>query len=189
MALNRIPAASASANIVQTSVTARSTLATTGGTFSDIPSLSATITPSTASKKVLITLSVSFANGVSYTNVTPTPMFKLMRDSTAIGIGDTDASAKRATFALGNGAFGYYDVSHQITHPWNGGWTYEPGYAGSVIVSYSYLDSPATTSATTYKLQYTDAYLSYTSVFNGPTLNAGASYTVATASTIILEEK
>jgi hypothetical protein len=180
-------AAGSSSNIVQTLVTAGSTLATTAATFADIPSLAATITPSTTSKKVLVTVSISYANGITASNVAPNPLFRLVRDGTAIVLGDANGSNTRATFGQGNGAFAFFRVS-TTTGTWNGNLTYGPGYAGTVTINYSYLDSPATTSATTYKVQYTDPYLAYTSYFNR-SLNAGTdAYLSKTTSSIILQE-
>ena len=148
------PASGGNSNIVQTLVTAGSTLATTAATFADIPSLTATITPTTDSKKVLVTLSISFVNGTDGTNSAPNPLFRLMRGSTAIVLGDTNGSNTRATFGLAAGAFGFFAVDIMEGN-WLGSWMYAPGYAGTVTINYSYLDSPATTSATTYKVQYT----------------------------------
>ena len=181
------PASGGNSNIVQTLVTAGSTLATTAATFADIPSLTATITPTTDSKKVLVTLSISFVNGTDGTNSAPNPLFRLMRGSTAIVLGDTNGSNTRATFGLAAGAFGFFAVDIMEGN-WLGSWMYAPGYAGTVTINYSYLDSPATTSATTYKVQYTDAYLALTSYFNRPNSTATNSYLSRTTSNIILQE-
>jgi hypothetical protein len=175
-------------NIVQTLVTSGSTLSVTAGTFSDIPSLSATITPTSISKKVLVTVSLSFTHSVpAGTNVASAPIFRLMRGATALAVGDANGSNRQATFGIGNGIFGFFDVD-PYTGSWIGDWTYTPGYNGASIFSYSYLDSPSTTSATTYKLQYTDAYLNSIGYFNRANTTATNNYLFRTSSNIILME-
>jgi hypothetical protein len=173
-------------NIVQTLVTSGSTLSVTAGTFSDIPSLSATITPTSTSKKVFVTVSLSFTHSVPETNVASAPIFRLMRGGTALAVGDANGSNRQATFGIGNGNFGFYDVN--LSGYWAGNWSYTPGYNGASIFSYSYLDSPSTTSATTYKLQYTDAYLNSIGYFNRADTTATNNYLFRTSSNIILME-
>lgn len=100
--------------------------ATVGTTATDITGLSVTITPSSTSSKVLV-----FANMAHGQNTAG--CFVLVRGATAIALGDTAGSRQRVTMgasaAVGNNAQG----------------------SSSLCV----LDSPATTSATTYKMQYT----------------------------------
>lgn len=113
--------------VVSSSLT--STQAITGSsTWTDITSLSISITPTSSSSKFFIIASVH----VDGTNNT---WFRFMRNSTAIGIGDVSGSVSRVT--LGNGFLGSYT-----------------GNANQVLsLSNSYLDSPATASAITYKIQ------------------------------------
>ena len=174
-------------NIVQTLVTSGSTLSVTAGTFADIPSLSATITPTSTSKKVLVTVSLSFTHSVPVTNVPVAPIFRLMRGATALAVGDANGSNRQATFGIGNGIFGFFDVD-PYTGSWIGDWSYTPGYNGTSIFSYSYLDSPSTTSATTYKLQYTDAYTNSIGYFNRADNTATFNFLFRTSSNIILME-
>lgn len=54
-------------------------------------------------------------------------------------------------------------------------------------LSMSYVDSPATTSATTYKIQFASTYNFLTATFNGSYNNAGT-YNIATYATIIAME-
>jgi hypothetical protein len=180
----------AGANIVQTLITSASSLSVTGGTFSDIPSFSATITPSSTTKKVLVTISLSFAHSVDSTNVPSLPIFRLMRNSTSLAVGDANGSNRQATFGLGNGLFGFFDTMSfdGFYGSWQGTWSYKPSQYGPSIISYSYLDSPATTSATTYKLQYTDAYASAIGYFNRGTENLTFSTHTRTSSNIVLME-
>ena len=110
------------------STTLTSTQSTTSGTPTDITNFSATITPSSASNKVLVFVTTQFggpANGYGY--------FLLLRGSTSIGLG-TSATGLQVNVFLSSG--------------------YIDGVAAFRAASNSYLDSPATTSATTYKIQF-----------------------------------
>jgi len=105
------------------------TQSTSSATFGDITGLSVSITPTSASSKILITASVS--RGTDTAQITN---FQFMRDSTAIGIADTAGSRVRATMSM------YFGSADSVSHIGTGTMTY--------------LDSPATTSATTYKVQF-----------------------------------
>ena len=101
--------------------------ATTSTTPTDVTGFNATITPASASNKVLVM--VNFTHSTSGTNATGSAL--LLRGTTPISKGTTAGSRAQA-FAW-SGQYGGY---------WNG-----------INVSTCYLDSPATTSATTYKIQ------------------------------------
>tara|TARA_Y100000768_G_scaffold345358_1_gene292243 strand:- start:319 stop:1026 length:708 start_codon:yes stop_codon:yes gene_type:complete len=95
----------------------------------DVTGLSVTITPTSASNKILIDLHMSAfsVESSSYYGA----RFQLVRDSTDIAKGDADGSRERCTGPIdGGGSANYADV-----------------------VSAKFLDSPNTTSATTYKVQ------------------------------------
>ena len=110
------------------STTKTDTFTTSSSSFTDITGLSATITPSSTSSKILITLSVSIGGTASnYHGNT----IKLVRGSTDINIGDASGSRTRATFGANN---------HSDYTPTN-------------TQSSTFLDSPSTTSSTTYKAQ------------------------------------
>ena len=105
------------------------------GTFVDVTGLSVTITPSRSANKILVLCSVSVAAGNS-TASTSDPggvMLRLIRDSTSIGLGS--GGSYDATFGAisAAGLSGYSSRIPTATH-------------------YTILDSPATTSATTYKI-------------------------------------
>jgi len=100
-------------------------------TFVDITGFSLNITPSSTSSKILLTASIGRL-GVS--NITRSTGFRFMRDSTPIGIADASGSKMQSTFT---------DSTHA------GGVAYAPGG-----ISFSYVDSPSTTSQITYKLQW-----------------------------------
>lgn len=93
-------------------------------TFTDITGLSVAITPASASNKIFITCDLT--GGANVARVA----FRLMRDSTAISIGDSAGSRQRATV----GATGAASNDH-------------------LNASFNFLDSPNTTSSITYKLQ------------------------------------
>jgi hypothetical protein len=103
------------------------------GTFADISGLSVSITPSSTNSKILIHWSVSLGAVGNATGA----YVRMMRDSTAIGIGDTASNRPRVT-----GAFYPGDVS-------------APNNMGTIAGNF--LDSPSTTSATTYKMQFANA--------------------------------
>jgi hypothetical protein len=93
--------------------------------WADISGLSQAITPSATSSKILV-IADCITSGPSGV------MAKLLRGSTDIGIGDADSSRERVSFGSTDGKGG------SQVEPWTIIW----------------LDSPSTTSATTYKLQW-----------------------------------
>jgi hypothetical protein len=117
-----------SGSVIQlTSVTKTDTFTASTTTYTDITGMSASITPTSASSKVFVLVNIQGANNVDVDTAT----MRLMRDSTAIAIGDAAGSRVVGTAALSGGA----DPNVMSTN------------------SISFLDSPATTSATTYKIQ------------------------------------
>jgi hypothetical protein len=110
--------------IVQTVKT--DTFTTTSTRFVDITGMSCSITPSSSSSKILIQVGINGCGTVNSTNA----YVRLLRDATLIFAGD--ASGSRAC-----GFGGMYGES-----------VYGVNYAGAL-----FLDSPATTSAITYKVQ------------------------------------
>lgn len=108
------------------STTKTDTFTTSSGSPVDVTGLSVSITPTSATSKVLIFAMIS----MSANTATNEAFGQLVRDSTAIAIGDSAGSRLRATFGSDTG-----------------------GDVGQNSVSVLFLDSPATTSATTYKIQ------------------------------------
>ena len=103
-----------------------STFSTAATAYTDITGLSVSITPTAATSKVLVL--VGFQSSVSGDIAV---MFQLVRGSTAIDIGDASGNRTRASFAnLVN------DTAFQLG-----------------TFNLNFLDSPNTTSATTYKMQ------------------------------------
>lgn len=110
--------------VVSTTVTG--TFATTSSSYTDVTGLSATITPSNTSSKILVIVSLSGTGQTANTNF----FAQLVRGSTAIGVGGASGSRRTAT-----------SVSRDQTFP------------SSLVMMH--LDSPSTTSSTTYKVQVT----------------------------------
>lgn len=106
------------------STTKTDTFSTTSTTMTDLTGLSLSITPSATSSKVLL-----IANFQARTNNNAVALAQFVRDSTAIGIGDAAGSRTRAT---------------------SGMYTFN---LSSFVMPMQFLDSPNTTSATTYKVQ------------------------------------
>jgi hypothetical protein len=101
---------------------------TTSTSYVDITGMSVTITPKSATSKILI-----IANGMLAAPASVNAFAQLVRGATAIGL-------------FGNTSLGtYYAAYLNPNSP-----DTDRGYAN---VTFNYLDSPATTSATTYKLQ------------------------------------
>ena len=110
------------------STTQTTVFGATSATYVDITGMAATITPVSTNSKVLVFVDVNIGSqSASLTTI------QLVRDATAIALGDAAGSRTRATLGRYYGS----DVvdAHFGAH------------------SMMFLDSPATTSATTYKLQ------------------------------------
>jgi hypothetical protein len=108
------------------STTKTDTFTSTSTTNVDITGLSATITPSSATSTILVMLNLTGSGIPAASYMT----YQLVRNSTAIAIGDASSSRTRASNTI------YGAVT---------------GVLGSA--SNTFLDSPSTTSATTYKIQ------------------------------------
>jgi len=165
------PVTAGSASAVQASsgrvlqvvnVTKTDVFSTTSSSFTDVTGLSASITPSNSSSKILVMVSFCFSanSGSGY------PQTRILRDSTAVYVGDTAGSRTPAL----NLTYGFSQDNGFITP-----------------ASAQFVDSPATTSATTYKIQARNTA--------GNTVRIGAtgddtdgSTRVRTASSIILME-
>jgi hypothetical protein len=107
-----------------------SSFSTSSTSWTDWTGMTATITPKFSTSKILVTLTSSVSN-----NTQDTFQFvKLVRGSTDIALGNAAGSATRC----------WIDGSQQNAGSTN---VWQKGLAGT------FLDSPSTTSATTYKLQ------------------------------------
>ena len=148
-------------NVIQVVQTVKTSVFTTSSalpTFADITGLSATITPTSASSKVLVT--VTGVMGVATNGYAMA--VNLVRGSTSIAIGDARGSSTRC-FAGG---------------------TSNTADARSSTVCF--LDSPATTSATTYKVQLS-AESGATAIIGGCS-DSSQAYHYSTPTIITLQE-
>ena len=101
---------------------------TNSNTYVDITGFSASITPSSASSKILVQVVIgTFGNSIQGRG----SVYQLVRGSTAIAVGD-NAVGGQCSFSMCEADISYMGGAHQFT----------------------YLDSPATTSSTTYKVQW-----------------------------------
>jgi hypothetical protein len=112
--------------------TTSATSAATLDTWVDITGMSVTVTPKFATSKILIlyTLNINAASGESVA-------VQFLRGSTAVGNGDAASNRLVCFTDTRMGSTGQYEFA---------------------IYSGTYLDSPATTSATTYKIQWRKPY-------------------------------
>lgn len=141
------------------STTKTDTFSTSSTSFTDITGMSVSITPQYTTSKILVFSTLNGCHSPSNND----SFVRLLRGTTAISIGDTSGSRTPATFQMQAGQTN---------------WT----ITGSVI----YLDSPATTSATTYKL---DCRVTSNSMYiNRSESDADTAGRARTASTITVME-
>mgnify|MGYP003138180178 CR=1 FL=1 len=140
---------------------------TTTNTFVDLADMTVTITPTSATSKILVMFTVNITRTSSATQ-----HVRLMRDTTAICIGDAAGSRLRDTVVTRDSPTGG-----------------APYTLALFAVSNSYLDSPGTTSATVYKLQGTlGSTYSGTFYINQSVDDSDADYGPRTASSITVME-
>ena len=104
------------------------TFAAADAAYNDITGLSVSITPSSASNKVLVMMTVTGSHQPTIADA----VLRLVRGATAIAVADTASDRTLATVSL-----------------------YGPATTATDSTAFTFLDSPATTSATTYKVQGT----------------------------------
>jgi hypothetical protein len=129
-------------------------------TFTDITGLSVNITPTNSANKILVIAHVNTVGTVT----TSSSGIRLVRNSTAISVGDAAGSRVQVS---GGSNYGNYGVT--IT--------------GDSIV---FLDSPATTSSTTYKIQI-QAYSSTAYVNRSPVDSNDPAYYRTVSSITVME--
>lgn len=110
--------------VVSNHITSQHSTSTTGE--EDITDMNVTITPSSTSSKILVLVQMVVGSGQDTGN-----HFTLKRGSTAVGVGSTDGSRTQVSFGFDGGN----SDSNRVT-----------------TLSFHHLDSPSTTSATTYKI-------------------------------------
>jgi len=132
-------------------------------TWTEVPDLSATITPKSTSNKVLVTASLNCGGHSSYYTVA----IRLYRDSTAIALGDTTGSRPTCWMSIGAQQWSNYH-RQQATN--------------------TFLDSPNTTSAITYKLFVWDTRDSSNVYINRSYYDHDSGASPVSLSTIMLQE-
>ena len=142
------------------SATKTDTFSTTSSSFVDVTDLTVTLTPSTSSSKILVFATVN----VGSDNGTNRAAIRLVRGSTAIAVGAAAGSRILASAAASSANDD--DVEN---------------------LAVSILDSPATTSATTYKVQMLGTGTG-TVYVNRSTTDTDSSVFYRTASTITVIE-
>jgi hypothetical protein len=120
------------------STTKTDAFSTTSATFTDVTGLSATITPSSATSKILVVSQVTA--GVNSSSGDGAIHARMLRDSTVVNVGDAAGSNRVQS------AFSFYG---NIGQSFSG----LTGALSSLSNSINFVDSPATTSSVTYKVQ------------------------------------
>jgi hypothetical protein len=146
------------------STTLTSTVSSTSDTYTDVAGLSVSITPASTSSKILIQVHVS--GGVLVSGGAEAVQMQLLRGSTAIAIGDAGGSRTRATFVIAPENADRQDGTASLAH----------------------LDSPATTAATTYKIQFRRAAAAGTIYVNRSNNDSDAANHARTVSSITVME-
>jgi hypothetical protein len=150
-----------SGSVIQVvSATKTDTFSTTSSSYVDVTGLSVSITPSSASNKILITGLVNFGgpNDVAY--------IRLVRDSTAICVGPAAGNRVSAMAQQRNST----------------------DTADAEAASVNFLDSPNTTSSVTYKIQACNSPGGWTTRINSSADDADQTNRGRTASTITVME-
>jgi hypothetical protein len=136
------------------------TFTSSSTSYADITGLSVSITPSSTSSKIFVMAQIAGSMDVGAASVA----FQLVRDSTAINVGTAAGSRTSATISFSN------TIATEAT-------------SGNI----SFLDSPATTSATIYKIQGKNLAAG-TFFINRTDSDTDASFSVRTASSITVME-
>jgi hypothetical protein len=151
--------------VVSTTKTDTFSASMTAGSTTTVTGLSATITPTSATSKVLVMLThYGSSDGTSITSGV-----NLTRGGTAIATGDAAGSRTSAS-----GGFYYY-------------WNVSQGTTQIMPLAINYLDSPATTSATTYGVEWIGLF-TMTQYLNRSNGDASAAASLRVASTITVME-
>ena len=130
-AITALPAAIPTGKVLQVVSTSKTDIFTTTSTsFTDITGLTVSITPSASSSKIYIITNFEFgvSSGSGYAQ------FRMLRDSTVINAGASSGNRSLGILSMGGGL-------------------YNSDSATGFLCASSFLDSPSTTSETTYKIQ------------------------------------
>jgi len=142
------------------------TASSTSATPADVSGFAATITPSSASNKILVFVSVAFgfANDAY-------PYVLLKRNGTSISVGTSATGSQINVFLSGTGTNDSGSTVYRFHQ-----------------ASKSYLDSPSSTSALTYQIQLSSPYAGITGYINRLSDSGNAAYVQFPTSTITVME-
>ena len=140
------------------------TSSSTSATYTDISGLSVAITPTSTSNKILVTCVVQ--HGGAENSYIP---FKVLRGSTLL------APNTQGTGNMSNVSFGGFH-------------NYDSAEYGLNSVAWQFLDSPNSTSALTYKIQFASTYNSYVVYINRPQATDNEAFIIYGSSTITVQE-
>ena len=164
--------ASNAPQVKQTALTSQTTITPTGGSFgTEITGLTTTITPRSATSKVLVTVTICYGAAPGYSG---TSCFRLTRDDgTQIEIGFPPSNPGNRQSGISSPSY-YEGASGE--------------YQNSVTITF--LDSPATTSAVTYRINIQAAYPAGSApvLINRSFLDSNTHYYGRSISTMILQE-
>jgi len=130
-------------------------------TYVDVTGVSVSITPTSATNKILVMVTLSGSGNSGASGL----LIRLVRNSTAIYVGDSAGSRIQAT-------------TTNMTSDNN----------LAQAIAFTFLDSPITTSATTYKVQICSSYGSNPVVINRSITDTNTSDIARTASSITVME-
>ena len=134
-------------------------------TFADLSGLSVSITPASTSNKILVSCNIHVSGRQDSFQA-----FKVFRDSTAIGLGTAGSNSQT------NASFGTQAIN-----------TGSAQY-GLRTGNFEFLDTPSSTSALTYKIQWASVYQSYTSYINRPYSVNNQTFNIYASSSITVYE-
>jgi len=138
----------------------------TSATPADVSGFAATITPSSASNKILVFVSVAFGfSNDSY------PYVLLKRNGTSISVGTSATGTRLNVFLSGTGTNAAGSTTYRFHQ-----------------ASKSFLDSPSSTSALTYQIQFSSPYSGFIAYINRVSDGGDASYVQYPTSSITLME-
>jgi hypothetical protein len=141
------------------------TFITTSSSFVDVPGLTVNITPSSASSKILVITTISYGGGQNSYG-----FGQLVRNGTPIALGNGDGGSRtECTFSINIENTG-------------------SGAAKTQCAGMTVLDSPATTSAITYKIQIVSGYTSTAASINRSGDNSNETFSGLGVSTITVME-
>jgi hypothetical protein len=139
------------------------TFVTSSTSFTAVTGLGVTITPTSNTSKVLVLVQLSYGGGEFSEGL---GAFKVVGGNTSSYVGDTSSSRVRAVF----GGFNVADTGQNTN-------------SGSIVV----LDSPATTSATTYQVECRQTFSGSARVNRSATFSDSAGNVVGASSITVME--